>query len=86
MRTLVRPVNGPNGGVGNSGGTWLVGSWPRPLGEAAYYGLAGEFVRLVEPHTEADPASLLVQLLAATGNVDLPRDPALSPDGSETVT
>ena len=28
--------------------------YPAPLGEDAYYGIAGRFVRLVEPHTEAD--------------------------------
>jgi hypothetical protein len=43
--------------------------WPEPLGDAAYHGIAGEFVRLVEPHTEADPAALLLQLLAFSGNV-----------------
>jgi hypothetical protein len=43
--------------------------WPDPLGEAAYHGLAGEFVAAVEPHTEADPAALLVQFLVAFGNV-----------------
>lgn len=35
----------------------------------AYLGLAGEFVRLVDPHTESDPAALLVQFLVAFGNV-----------------
>jgi hypothetical protein len=38
------------------------------LDEAAYYGLAGEIVRLIDPHTEADPAALLIQLLASFGN------------------
>lgn len=37
--------------------------WPQPLDEAAFYGLAGEFVRAVEPYTEADPAALLVTFL-----------------------
>jgi len=37
--------------------------------EAAYYGLAGEYVRTVEPHTEADPAALLGQTLVAFGNL-----------------
>ena len=41
--------------------------WPAPLSEAAYYGLPGKFVRLAEPHTEADPAALLFQFLAAVG-------------------
>lgn len=35
----------------------------------AFHGPAGDFVRAVEPHTEADPAALLVQFLAAFGNV-----------------
>lgn len=43
--------------------------WPDPLDEAAFHGPAGDFVKLVEPHTEADPAALLVQFLAAAGNV-----------------
>lgn len=42
--------------------------WPDPMGEAAYVGLAGEAVQLLAPHTEADPAALLVQLLAEFGN------------------
>jgi len=42
---------------------------PAPLAAAAFYGLAGDFVRLVEPHSEADPAALLLQFLAAIGNV-----------------
>ncbi len=43
--------------------------WPAPLSEAAFCGLAGEFVRMVEPHTEADPAALLFQFLAAIGSI-----------------
>ena len=41
--------------------------WPAPITEHALHGLAGEFVRLVEPHTEADPIALLIQLLVAFG-------------------
>ncbi len=33
------------------------------LKEAAYHGLVGEFARLIEPHSEADPAALLLQAL-----------------------
>jgi hypothetical protein len=44
-------------------------AWPTPPAKEAYHGLAGHFVRVVEPHTEADPAALLVQLLVAFGNV-----------------
>jgi hypothetical protein len=43
--------------------------WPLPLGEAAFHGPAGEFVRLVEPHSEADPAALLNQFLDGFGNL-----------------
>lgn len=41
---------------------------PQPLGSDAYHGLAGEIVHAVEPHTEADPAAILTQLLAAVGS------------------
>jgi len=34
----------------------------------AYYGIVGEIVKIIEPHTEADPAALLVQLLVILGN------------------
>jgi len=43
-------------------------SWPDPMSEEAYYGLAGDIVRAIEPHTEADPAALLIQLLVGVGN------------------
>jgi len=43
--------------------------WPAPMDEAAFHGLAGEIVRRIEPHTEADSAALLVQFLIAFGNV-----------------
>lgn len=42
--------------------------WPDPPAEEAYHGLAGDFVYLVEPHTEADPVALLTQFLVAFGN------------------
>lgn len=37
------------------------------LDDAAYYGLAGDLVRTIDPHTEADPVGVLVQLLAGFG-------------------
>ena len=43
--------------------------WPQPLGRAAYHGIVGNLVDAIEPHTEADPAALLVQLLTALGSV-----------------
>lgn len=42
--------------------------WPDPPAAAAFHGLAGEIVRTIEPHSEADPAALLVSLLDAFGN------------------
>lgn len=41
--------------------------WPE-LGERALYGLAGEVVTTILPHTEADSAALLVNLLTAFGS------------------
>ncbi len=41
--------------------------WPALLEADAFSGLAGDFVRVVSPHTEADPAALLLQFLAAVG-------------------
>jgi hypothetical protein len=42
-------------------------AWP-VMHEAAYYGLAGEVVRSIEPHSEADPVAILLQFLVAFGN------------------
>jgi len=38
------------------------------LDNAALYGLAGDIVRAIEPHTEADPVALLMQILTFFGN------------------
>ena len=43
--------------------------YPKPLAPEAFYGVAGEIVRRIGPHTEADPVALLFQLLAAFGNL-----------------
>ncbi len=43
-------------------------SWPI-LDEAARYGLAGDVVRTIEPHSEADPVAVLAQFLVAFGSV-----------------
>jgi hypothetical protein len=42
--------------------------WPAPLGVHAFYGLLGELVALVEPHSESDPAALLIQAAVMAGN------------------
>jgi hypothetical protein len=41
--------------------------WPRPMAPEAFVGLPGDFVRLVEPCTEADPCGLLANFLVASG-------------------
>jgi hypothetical protein len=42
---------------------------PAGMKDAAYYGLAGDIVRAIEPHTEADPRGVLVQLLTIFGAI-----------------
>jgi hypothetical protein len=42
--------------------------WPKPLGFAAFHGLARKVVEKLLPHSEADPAALLVHFLVAFGN------------------
>jgi 5S rRNA maturation endonuclease (ribonuclease M5) len=44
-------------------------AWPEPLDEAAFHGLAGEVVRTIEPHSEGDPAAIMVMFLSAFGNL-----------------
>jgi hypothetical protein len=41
--------------------------WPTIEGDA-HHGLAGEIVRTIDPHTEADPVGILIQFLAYFGN------------------
>src|SRR5271154_2302425 len=53
---------------------------PNPAGhpvfeQFALYGLAGEAVRALAPHTEAQPEAILLQLLAAFGNIIGPGPP-----------
>ena len=43
-------------------------SWP-DAASAMYHGLAGDIVRVLEPHTEADPVAILVQFLVGFGSV-----------------
>ena len=42
--------------------------WP-VIDQDAYHGLAGEFVKALAPHTEADLAGVLIQFLVAFGNI-----------------
>lgn len=43
--------------------------WPSPMAEEAFIGLAGDFIKAIEPHSEADPAALLMNFLTATGSI-----------------
>lgn len=59
--------------------------WPEALAEQAFHGVAGEFVRMTEPPTEADPAALLVQFLVAFGAL-VGRGPHFRVEGDEHPT
>jgi hypothetical protein len=41
---------------------------PRPPRSEAFYGLAGEIARAIEPHTESDPVAILSQVLLLAGS------------------
>ncbi|HEX5926998.1 MAG TPA: hypothetical protein VFY45_24445 [Baekduia sp.] len=41
--------------------------WPTPPDPVAYHGLPGQIVGKIAPHTEADPAAILTQLLVCCG-------------------
>jgi hypothetical protein len=45
----------------------VVAAWPRPLHSVAFHGVLGRLVAALEPHTETDPAALLVNALVAVG-------------------
>jgi len=47
----------------------LQAGWPQPHAKEAFHGLAGDFVNMIGPETESDPAGLLVQFLVAFGSV-----------------
>ena len=55
------------------------------LHETAFHGLAGEFVKALDPHTEADPVAVLIHILLVFG-VAVSRGPHLVVDGSRHGT
>jgi hypothetical protein len=55
--------------------------WP-VLDDDALYGLAGEIVRVIEPHSEADPAGILVSLLVSFGALVGPTPHAVAGDAN----
>jgi hypothetical protein len=62
-----------------------VRSWPAPMRDEAMHGLAGKLVQTLEPHTESDPAALLVQTLAGWGSL-IGRGPFYVTDGAHHHT
>jgi len=61
------PSTGKGKPVTASNATAKSPEWPKPLAVEAFHGLAGDMVRTIEPHSEADPAALLIQFLTAFG-------------------
>jgi hypothetical protein len=55
--------------------------FPEPMSDVAFHGLAGDIVRRIEPHTEADPSALLIHLLTEFGNASW-RNPHAIADGA----
>ena len=43
--------------------------FPEPMGEEAYYGIAGEVVSIIKPNTEACPEGILTQFLLGMMNI-----------------
>ena len=58
---------------------------PTELEAEAFHGVAGKIVRAIEPHTEADPAAVLIQLLGAFGNA-VDRKPHFQVEGDKHTT
>jgi hypothetical protein len=59
--------------------------WPDPLGKEAFYGLAGDVVKTIKPHSESDPAALLAQTLVIFGNL-IGRHPYWQVEGTKHFT
>jgi hypothetical protein len=49
-------------------------AWPAPLAPEAFHGITGEVVDAIAPHTESDPAALLLCFLIGAGSL-LGREP-----------
>jgi len=47
----------------------VMANWPEPPRSEAYYGVLGDYVRLLGPHTESDPMAILLQAVVGFGNV-----------------
>ena len=65
--------------------TQSVDDYPQQPSKHVFQGLAGDAVRCIAPHTEADPIAVLVQFLAAFGSV-IGRNAFTTADGSRHGT
>src|SRR6516162_4220526 len=61
------PSSGSSPNTGGSAPAYTPEPWP-VLDDGALYGLAGEVVTCLAPHTESDPAALLLTYLTSFGN------------------
>lgn len=59
--------------------------WPTPLSSSALYGVVGQIVQAIEPHTEADPSAMLMQFLTCFGSL-IGRTAYFILDGSKHFT
>jgi hypothetical protein len=75
------PVLSSFNSLGRGSDETAVDDFPEPLTEVVFYGLAGDIVRRIEPHTEADNIALLIQILIAFGNA-IGRNAFITADGS----
>jgi hypothetical protein len=62
----------------------VVQAWP-VMAPDAHHGVVGDVVRTIEPHTESDPAALLIQFLVAVGNA-IGRGPFYQIEGDHHFT
>src|ERR1039458_4687141 len=65
LREHLHHVDGDGAGDGEP--SMDCSAWPGAMAAEALIGPAGEFVRMLEPHTEADPAAVLLQFLVGMG-------------------
>ena len=72
----IRAVRETNGGLRQGIGRKAIGKgqqdWPT-LAPEALTGLAGDIVKAIKPHTEADPVAVLIHLLIGMGNMIGPK-------------
>lgn len=62
-------VNGKANGHSNGSAANIAVQWPAPIGKAGMYGIAGRFVELAAPCTEADPNAILLTFLTYAGTL-----------------